>query len=162
MIICIRASWRALSDGGHRINQISGFATTHSVYICLFWLLNIRIKNCCAWALKVCDHSSCVCLSCRNTLLPVHAPRCSVVMRFVFTHSRSVKLQGSEAAPRGPHQSILCARAPLYTMTACSLALVLFCVVFFWFFLAWAEHLLICVWCHQVDLSAWHKRLKAL
>lgn len=38
-------------------------------------------------------------------------------MRFVFTHSWSVKLQGSEAAPRGPRQSILCARF-LYRMNA--------------------------------------------
>lgn len=40
--------------GGHRINQISGFARTHCVYICLFWLLKIRIKKICfAWELSL-------------------------------------------------------------------------------------------------------------
>lgn len=103
--------------GGHRINHISGFARTHCVYLSILIIKNKNKKKLlCVRIKSLWSQLLCACLSCRNTLLPVRAPRCSV-MRFVFTHSRSVKLQGSEAAPRGPRQSILCARS-LYRMNA--------------------------------------------
>lgn len=88
------------------------------IYLCLFRLVckkyKIFLPQKLTWCFLVTyDHNLLVCVCvrvCVHTLLPVHThtPLHSVVMHFVLTHSRRVKLQSSEGAPRGPLQSILC------------------------------------------------------